>query len=288
MKLKLAFLDGIARKERKNMKECSVYLDGKALDIMPADISFVLPTRTARFDLIQGGEIEQLRGTNQEKIILRGILQEQSNVSIQDTINTWSQYAEKSQPVRFIYIGENWELNYLCSIQSPQWKEIGGCFDVEYTLTLHRWSAIEVNKAAKRAIATRYVPSQAQTTGQTYVIKEGDTLSHIAKSILGDSSRWREIYELNKNSIADPNQIQAGQTILVPENTLTSSNQTTTSRKKQKTSKKTTTTKKTTSKSTSTKTTTTTNTTIPKVSTTTGQSGYLTADQIFDQYRRKR
>lgn len=44
----------------------------------------------------------------------------------------------------------------------------------------------------------------------TYVVKSGDTLYSIAKAMLGDGSRWMEIYELNKAAIDRAN---AGKTV---------------------------------------------------------------------------
>ncbi len=45
----------------------------------------------------------------------------------------------------------------------------------------------------------------------TYIVKPGDSLMGIARTQLGDSKKWANIYELNKDSIADPNKIFAGQ-----------------------------------------------------------------------------
>jgi LysM repeat protein len=47
-------------------------------------------------------------------------------------------------------------------------------------------------------------------------VKAGDSLSAIAKRELGDASRWREIYNLNKDQIKDPNLIFPGQTFKMP------------------------------------------------------------------------
>lgn len=44
----------------------------------------------------------------------------------------------------------------------------------------------------------------------TYTVRSGDSLSRIAKQVLGDANRWREIYELNKDQISDPNKIYPG------------------------------------------------------------------------------
>ena len=45
---------------------------------------------------------------------------------------------------------------------------------------------------------------------EIYTIKKGDTLSKIAKETLGDFTKWREIYELNKDIITYPNNLKAG------------------------------------------------------------------------------
>jgi nucleoid-associated protein YgaU len=53
---------------------------------------------------------------------------------------------------------------------------------------------------------------------QVYVVKSGDSLSKIAKELMGDAKRWPEIYELNKELIGDdPNLIHPGQELKIPE-----------------------------------------------------------------------
>ncbi len=51
----------------------------------------------------------------------------------------------------------------------------------------------------------------------TFTITEGDTLAGIARDKLGDEARWQLIAKLNKDAIADPNQLQPGQEILLPD-----------------------------------------------------------------------
>ena len=50
-----------------------------------------------------------------------------------------------------------------------------------------------------------------------YKVKPGDTLSAIARDRLGKMARWPEIWDLNKNRIADPNLIEIGWELLLPE-----------------------------------------------------------------------
>lgn len=57
-------------------------------------------------------------------------------------------------------------------------------------------------------------PKEPETS--TYTVRPGDTLSKIAKRELGDAKRWREIYDLNRKQIQDPNRIFPGQTFKLP------------------------------------------------------------------------
>ena len=50
----------------------------------------------------------------------------------------------------------------------------------------------------------------------TYVVKAGDSLSAIAKEVLGDANRWKEIWEANKEAVPNPNAISVGQELLIP------------------------------------------------------------------------
>jgi nucleoid-associated protein YgaU len=51
----------------------------------------------------------------------------------------------------------------------------------------------------------------------SYTVKSGDTLSRIAQATLGNSDRWREIYDLNRGAIgSNPNVIRAGMVLALP------------------------------------------------------------------------
>ncbi|MDL2236694.1 5'-nucleotidase C-terminal domain-containing protein [Christensenellaceae bacterium OttesenSCG-928-K19] len=50
----------------------------------------------------------------------------------------------------------------------------------------------------------------------TYTVQKGDSLWAIAKSQLGDAYRWPEIYQLNKEQIADPDLIDIGWQLELP------------------------------------------------------------------------
>lgn len=58
--------------------------------------------------------------------------------------------------------------------------------------------------------------SRAQAATRTYVVQRGDSLWRIAEQQLGDGFRWREIYELNKSIIANPDLICTGWKLTLP------------------------------------------------------------------------
>jgi hypothetical protein len=51
---------------------------------------------------------------------------------------------------------------------------------------------------------------------RVYVVQAGDSLSKIAREVYGDGSRWREIFEANKDRIASPSLIYPGQELRIP------------------------------------------------------------------------
>ena len=59
-------------------------------------------------------------------------------------------------------------------------------------------------------------PDKAEPQYSTYTVKSGDSLSTIAKNKLGSVSRWKEIYDLNKDIVKNPNLIYPGQQLKIP------------------------------------------------------------------------
>ncbi len=59
-------------------------------------------------------------------------------------------------------------------------------------------------------------PPPKPAPGPTYTVGSGDTLSGIASRTLGDGNRWREIFDLNRDQLSNPNVIQAGQVLKLP------------------------------------------------------------------------
>src|SRR5439155_13594815 len=57
----------------------------------------------------------------------------------------------------------------------------------------------------------------ATATANTYTVKSGDTLSKIAKTLLGDANASMDIFNANRDQLTDPNMIKPGQVLKIPQ-----------------------------------------------------------------------
>ena len=65
--------------------------------------------------------------------------------------------------------------------------------------------------------ATGAAGATGTPAGKTYTVKPGDTLSKIAKEMLGDANAYMEIFNANKDQLHDPDKIKPGQVLTIPE-----------------------------------------------------------------------
>ena len=52
---------------------------------------------------------------------------------------------------------------------------------------------------------------------RTYTVQSGDTLSKISKQFYGNANQYMKIFEANRDKLKDPDKIQAGQQLTIPE-----------------------------------------------------------------------
>jgi len=69
---------------------------------------------------------------------------------------------------------------------------------------------IKINPAAAPSATT------AQASEKTYTVKAGDTLSKIAKDLLGDANAYHQIFNANRDQLTDPDKIKPGQVLKIP------------------------------------------------------------------------
>jgi nucleoid-associated protein YgaU len=81
------------------------------------------------------------------------------------------------------------------------------------------WNAIKTVPDWKNDINADITVNAAQavgTSGKSYTVKAGDTLSKIAKDQLGDGNAYMKIFNANKDQLSDPDKIKPGQVLKLP------------------------------------------------------------------------
>jgi nucleoid-associated protein YgaU len=63
---------------------------------------------------------------------------------------------------------------------------------------------------------TGTVRGEGLAEARSYTVEKGDTLSHIAKAHYGRASKWRAIFDANRDVLDDPDRIQPGQVLHIP------------------------------------------------------------------------
>ena len=81
---------------------------------------------------------------------------------------------------------------------------------------------IKVNPSARaQPAAPASQPAAAGAPGshanETYTVQSGDTLSGIAKKLLGNANAYMDIFNANKDQLSDPDKIKPGQVLKIPQ-----------------------------------------------------------------------
>lgn len=88
-------------------------------------------------------------------------------------------------------------------------------YETDGRITISGEAAGASENTASESANQESAPEKPAASG-TYTIKRGDSLWKIAGAELGDAHRWPEIYELNKDDIANPDLIEIGQQLKLP------------------------------------------------------------------------
>jgi nucleoid-associated protein YgaU len=88
--------------------------------------------------------------------------------------------------------------------------------------TVPDWQKDVVADIRVKPAATQGTTGAAPTAGAaqqytTYTVQPGDTLSAIAKKLLGNANDYREIFNANRDQLSDPDRIKPGQVLKIPQ-----------------------------------------------------------------------
>jgi nucleoid-associated protein YgaU len=80
------------------------------------------------------------------------------------------------------------------------------------------WDAIKtIPDWPKEIVADIQAVGGAAAAASAYTVKPGDTLSKIAKQLLGDANAYMVIFDANRDQLKDPDKIQPGQVLKIPQ-----------------------------------------------------------------------
>ena len=105
-------------------------------------------------------------------------------------------------------------------VKDGNWKEEGGKIKLwgktEYQLDANRlWDKIKEHPGWENEVVADLQATRTDVYGY-HTVKSGDTLSAIAKKLLGSANRYTEIFNANKDQLSDPDKIKVGQKLVIP------------------------------------------------------------------------
>lgn len=212
-----------------------VYIDDMLLPIPPDKIPIKYPGHNQSVTLINGDEVNLTRPPGLAEISINVVIPQMdypcavwdgSVEDGEDFINRLRNLKESGLPFEFIVIRNSFDTNMDVTLEDYQVSD-----DVKEGLDL----AVSISMKEARHYGTRIVDYEIKDNGDslishsiengrteqqpqsgTYTVVKGDCLIRIAKKQLGDAGRWREIYDLNRDQISNPNLIYPGQVLTLP------------------------------------------------------------------------
>ena len=105
-----------------------------------------------------------------------------------------------------------------CEANKPQDDQQTSMVDMNYdALAPAEEESYETYVPADEAYATTTEDTELADPGAVYVVRPKDTLYTIARAhYSGDHTKWRLIYEANRERISDPNLIYVGMKLIIP------------------------------------------------------------------------
>ena len=94
------------------------------------------------------------------------------------------------------------------------------CAQVKKQVETLTWANEVLVKELEVAYASRESEkpgSLPKGTRGIYVLRKGESLSRVAKAFYGDPQRWTDLVAANSDKIPDPDRVEAGTVILIPE-----------------------------------------------------------------------
>ena len=211
------------------------------LPVNPESLSFKGESNNKTVDIVNGGQVTNIGFEGLKDFEISSFFPAKPDGSYINTrgdfegpdfyISFFEQIKKDRKPFRLIVTDIN--INLLVSIESFEYEYKYGTDDVDFTLDLKQYieHTVRVLSLTKNSSTNNALVAQASSTytnsnrsveksiPQNYTVVSGDSLWKIAQKLLGNGSRWYEIYTYNNNKSiigGNPNLIYPGQVLSIP------------------------------------------------------------------------
>lgn len=218
-----------------------VYIDDMLLPLPPQKIPIKYPGQNKSTTLINGEEINLIRPPGLAEITIDVVIPQMNYPSAvwdgsiddaEDFLDHLHDLKESGDPFEFIVIrdgpGRNDFFDTNIDVTLEDYKvsdDVKEGLDLVVSLTMKEYKSYGTKIMNFVIVEDQPVPAaeepeperQAEVpTAKTYTVQKGDCLTLITKRQLGNGNRWREIYDLNRDKISNPNMIQIGWVLTLP------------------------------------------------------------------------
>lgn len=212
------------------------YLDGEQLPVTPSKLDIKIKSNNKTINLINEGDVNILRLPGLTEITFEALIP-QVQYPFASELNSASNYLNlletlkvEKKPFQFIVLRTNpsgqmlFNTNIKVALEDYTITEDAkNGFDLKANIKLKQYrdysvKTVKITNKGNKKTATKNNKRSSTSAPQkrTYTVKKGDCLWNIAKKYLGSGARYKEIYNLNKDKIKNPNLIYAGQVLKLP------------------------------------------------------------------------
>ncbi|MEG0907087.1 MAG: LysM peptidoglycan-binding domain-containing protein [Cellulosilyticaceae bacterium] len=195
------------------------------LPVIPSSFEVAIPNQNTTVNITNLGEVNLIGKTGLAAMIIESFFpkQQYSFCLYKDfsqpyeCINMLLKWKDSGKPIRVI-VTET-PINYAMAIERISYSEIDGTGDVYFVLELKEYKFIKTTTATTTTTSNGTTLKTPQTKRETKavpnkcIVKQGDTLWKIAKTLTGDGENYKAI--ASKNNIKNSDKISVGQRLVI-------------------------------------------------------------------------
>ncbi len=164
----------------------------------------------------RGNQVVPAPGQQEQQVQREAVQQEQQQTTQPRTVTVRTEEGDNVWKLAQKYLGDG---NRWQEIRAANSDRVGPNGEISPNITL----TIPLDGSSQSATieqrvqrSPREATPQASSAARTATVKEGDTLWRIAARELGDGNRYLEIYKLNRDRLANEDDLKIGQTLRLP------------------------------------------------------------------------